>query len=716
MRKMSLLMATAAMLLAPMGTSLAAAEPTPPPLPPVGQLPEWTDTMFDKPYVDVDEWRDKPVRHRHVHGGFKGTGTRFSVYFPVREDYQGRFFQPVAAYAGNENAAEQLDASTPMGRSFNSPVTQENTAIGFAIASGAYLLVTNNGATQALGQSQDPEVNTVIGYRANAAAAQYSRKQAAEMYGAHRPYGYIYGGSGGSLKTICAFENTLGVWDGAVPYVYGTPMSMPNVFSVAAHAKRILKDKFPAIIDALDPGGSGDPYAGLNEEEREALREVTRMGMPPRAWFASPRLGYGPMAGLINNIRKWDPQYFEDYWKVPGYLGASPPASLAAARIQQATKISRVIMSDEARKMGLPVPPLAWGEGGKANIPAAIELDPLPSGDLMGASLIMKSGAAEGKIFSIASNAGNIVSLGFEQELFASVKGIRAGDEVQLDNSIYLAAQTYHRHQVPTADYYVWDQFRDKKGDPIYPQRPRILGPDYNRGNSGCTEHSGWLRGQGKMIMVETLVDEYSYPWQADWYRNRVREKLGDRADQVFRLWMIDNAMHSTPPPGKDYARIISYTNVLQQALRDVSAWVERGVPPPQTSAYRIADGQVEVPATAAERRGVQPVVTLTVNGAARVEVRAGQRVQFSGSIEVPPGTGKVVSAQWDFEGAGTYPVMGKVRLTDPKGERAAVAASYAFARPGTYFPALRGASQRTPERTPYARIENLARVRVIVR
>jgi hypothetical protein len=23
-----------------------------------------TDPLYDKPYVDVDEWRDEPVRHR----------------------------------------------------------------------------------------------------------------------------------------------------------------------------------------------------------------------------------------------------------------------------------------------------------------------------------------------------------------------------------------------------------------------------------------------------------------------------------------------------------------------------------------------------------------------------------------------------------------------------------------------------------------------------
>ena len=52
-----------------------------------------TDTMFDKPYIDIDEWRDVPVLHRYVHGGFKNTDTRFSFYFPAKEQYGGRFFQ-----------------------------------------------------------------------------------------------------------------------------------------------------------------------------------------------------------------------------------------------------------------------------------------------------------------------------------------------------------------------------------------------------------------------------------------------------------------------------------------------------------------------------------------------------------------------------------------------------------------------------------------------
>src|SRR6185437_7547214 len=31
------------------------------------------DPLFAHPYIDKDEWRNTPVRHRYVHGGFKGT-------------------------------------------------------------------------------------------------------------------------------------------------------------------------------------------------------------------------------------------------------------------------------------------------------------------------------------------------------------------------------------------------------------------------------------------------------------------------------------------------------------------------------------------------------------------------------------------------------------------------------------------------------------------
>ena len=58
----------------------------------------YQDTVFKSPFIDIDEWRDTPVRHRYVHGGFEGTETRFSFYFPSKEDYAGHFFQYITPF------------------------------------------------------------------------------------------------------------------------------------------------------------------------------------------------------------------------------------------------------------------------------------------------------------------------------------------------------------------------------------------------------------------------------------------------------------------------------------------------------------------------------------------------------------------------------------------------------------------------------------------
>src|SRR5262249_25230662 len=100
-----------------------------------------------------------------------------------------------------------------------------------------------------------------------------------------------------------------------------------------------------------------------------------------------------------------------------------------------------------------------------------------------------------------------------------------------------------------------------------------------------------------------------------------------------------------------------------------------------------------------------------------RAEVVVGQPVTFSAVIEVPPHAARVVAAAWDFEGAGDFPVVEP--LTDPDASRTRVPlkATHAFSRPGTYFPALRAASQRQGDaEIPYARIQNLGRDRVVVK
>jgi hypothetical protein len=563
----------------------------------------------------------------------------------------------------------------------------------------------------------------VTGFRASAATAQYSRILAAQMYGAHRPYGYVYGGSGGAFKTFACVENTTGVWDGAVPFIAGSPVSLPNVFTVQAHALRVLHGKFEQIVDAIEPGGSGDMYAGLNDEQRAALLEVTRMGFPPRAWFAHEMLAFnytGVFASIIGPMFQQDPRYFTDFWKLPGYLGANPPQSLLDARIRHETTIAGKVTTAEARSMGLPV---SIAAGTRDSAPAGVRLASLPKERVQGAFLFPRSGAASGARMMIVDVLGDLVMLGFSGENIPMLEAMQPGDAVEIDNADYLAAQTFHRHQNPSPEYYVWDQFRGPDGKPLYPQRPLVKG--YDQVGEGNSFQSG--RFGCKMIVMACLMDEAAYPWQTDWYRTRAKAALGARFEDQYRLWFLDHAMHvnpsryltphegEAPQAGHSPAdtHIVNYSGVLQQALRDVAAWAETGAAPPAETRYRVEDGQIHVPAKAAERRGVQPVVELTANGGPRADVKVGETVEFTGAIEAPPGAGVIVSAEWDYEGTGAY--ADAETFADGAAQRT-VRRSRAFDRPGTYFVALRAGSQRKSALgSPYAKALNLARVRVVV-
>ena len=89
-------------------------------------------------------------------------------------------------------------------------------------------------------------------------------------------------------------------------------------------------------------------------------------------------------------------------------------------------------------------------------------------------------------------------------------------------------------------------------------------------------------------------------------------------------------------------------------------------------------------------------MVDLTANGAS-AEVAPGERVTFDALIEVPPGAGTIVAAEWDFEGTAEYPLVEPD--VDGSANRLALTATHAFAEPGTYFPRYRVTTQRQGDR-----------------
>ncbi|MBB5686712.1 PKD domain-containing protein [Sphingobium boeckii] len=672
------------------------------------------DPLFKEPYIDVDEWRDAPVRHRYVHGGFKGTDTRFSFYFPDKAQYRDRFFQHITPVPDDENLAQKMAPG-------------EEDKIGFAIASGGYFVETNGGGRGMVGMPGQPVDATIAAYRANAAAADYSRVVAQQMYGGKRPYGYAFGGSGGGFRTVGAIENAQGVWDGVVPYVLGSPMAPPNMFTVRLRAMRVLQDKFPHILNAVEPGGSGDPYAGLTPEQASVLREVTNMGFPTPSWFGWRTMGIHGFAALYGGMLMADPGYFNDFWSKPGYLGHDAPQAFAGYRLQHDSTVAATISASDAAALKLDTRvtngtsnvdnAFAALQGAAARRIVAFRLASAPPPTyFVGGDLIVGSGAAAGQRLTISRIVGDVVVLGVVDDTVAAK--LQGGDKVRIDNSNFLAAETYHWHQVPPRDagYAVWDQFRKPDGTPLHPQRAFLLGPLFTASTTGRPFGQPPMTGQfsGKMILVESLWDREAMPWQGDWYRRQVEASQGAAAADTFRIWMIDHALHGDDSQQEDPTRTVSYLGVLHQALRDLSLWVEQGVTPPASTAYVIKDGQVIVPATASARMGIQPVAMVKADGGAKASAKPGQSVRFSATIEVPPSAGRIIAAEWDFEGDGAFPL--KARLPKTQKAKITLKASHSFLKPGTYFPALRVTAERHGNAaSPYAHIQNLGRVRVVV-
>jgi hypothetical protein len=386
---------------------------------------------------------------------------------------------------------------------------------------------------------------------------------------------------------------------------------------------------------------------------------------------------FGNISGMIPLM---DPGYLEDFWSQPGYLGSDPESSIHAHRFAFEADVTLA------------------GEG----LPRRLDLSQVSDDDLRDAHLVVLTGEAAGATLPIWHAEGTSITLIASADPAAAL-AIRAGDRVRVDNSWTLALQTYHRHQVPDEPgLYGWDQFRDAGGAPVYPQRPIQIGP-FGTANAAGNVIDGTIHG--KVLTLACLLDIDSFPWQADWYRGQVERAMGPDYRNDFALWFIDNAHHENPMTPLARCHAVSYGGALQQGLRDLARWVEQGVRPRET-AYRVEDTQVLLPASAAERGGVQPVIAL------EAQARPGGAFELTATIEAPPGAGRIVGAEWDLDGSGTF---AEAESFAPA-ERIALRRSYAPAGPGTHFAVLRATLQREGDTaTPYGRVQNLARVRIVV-
>lgn len=673
------------------------------------------DEYFANPYIDVEEWRESPVRHFFVHGGFRGTDidganeARFCLYFPEKECYEGRFFQYLSPAPEDEHESEHLKG--------------EDDKISFCLTHGAYYVVSNQG-----GFVMDGDPKRLI--KVNANVAEFSRTVANRIYGnSDRPYGYLFGGSGGSFKTMGCMEATDGVWDGAVPYVMANPMAAPNVFAPRMRAMRLLGEEgLKRVVDAMEPGGSGNIYEGLDELQQQALEEATKMGFPKKAWFDHPYMGDGALMVLVPTVYTVFPTYFKDFWEKDGYAGADVTSNEYRDRMQHVTKVTRLdynygekeLSEEEKNSVNT-----SWVNTllGGAKLPQIYVEEGIPEdaysfhcrfrvldGEAKGAEINIE--AIEGKkiILHPENNGAN------NKNLFENLK---PGDRVMIDNSDAIAMQSFHRHQIPDETYKVYEQFRDSKGNPLYPQLPMLIAPMIAVSGAGVM-----LTGNihGKIIGLCSMLDESACPWHGDWYREAIR-RSGIDEEKQFRLYYHDNSIHDDRAGYLDDPQHqVDYLGTLHQALLDVAAWCEKGIEPLPTMNYQFEDGQILLPEKASERGGMQPVVCAAVsdaNGNSTFDgkvanVKVGEEVIFTAIIEMPPHAGRVTSAAWDYEKTNDWSKKEALHLQSDG--TVLVKTTHVFEKPGIYFPCIKVAGNRVGNAADiFTQCKNLDRVKVVV-
>jgi hypothetical protein len=672
---------------------------------------------FGAPFIDVDEWRDAPRRHRYVHGGFEGTHTRFSFYFPPEELYRGRLFQFLSGGAGGD---ESSLAGSMAGLGFGWAFDLAFDELGGFLVESNQGHFGNEGNT---GVSGDLEL-----FGASAEVGTYAKAFAEEAFGAAPHHSYVWGGSGGGLRSLCCIENRPDVWDGDVSFVIGEASGSSFSFTLA-YWWLYCRDKRDEIIDATEPGGSGDPFATLDHDQREALAAVYRGGWNRHAesqlWVSASWM-FG-MSGLKEN----DASYFDEFWTEPGYLGHDQPERLASVLVKQKAKVTAVRTGpDGPGQMWLPA--LA-GLGGESENPErgssyGIEVDADLGDDphrMYMAQATLLTGKAKGRKVYVAREGDAL--LGERMTSPDMFDGVEVGDEVELDNRDLVAWAHRWMYAVDMERWTVEDPATGGRtlapeyaglgivmvdGKPVYPQREGRVLP--------VSQHG---RIERKVIHVSCTHDTIVPLPSVGHYHRMVREHLGDQIDDLYRFWWVENAPHGaaelllpwTMPekdPGVWRSRLVGYDGVISEALRAVVAWVEDDVAPASTTSYRFTqDSGLVLAASAAERGGVQAVVKAEANGGARADVRAGEPVTLTGTAEQPPGTGTFVSAHWDFQGTGEFveqPI--EADATSVK-----VEVTHSYTEPGTYFASFRVGAHRDGTDGQGIPIENGARVRVVV-
>jgi hypothetical protein len=680
-----------------------------------------TDDFFGDPYIDEDAEWDAPAPHRMIHGGFSGTDTRFRFHFPPKESgYSGRMFNPLS---GANGGTEDF---------FHSPLGDAIGGVATCFRLGGYAVQSNQGH---IGDVLDPKAGedpTVYGWRASAESARLSKYVAEQIYGEPPHHSYVFGGSGGARRSPLCLAYAPDAWDAAMPFMgdamdgdhgdFSRTRQGGGRFATMFNVQRLLGSKINDVIDANWPGGSGDPFDGLESHTRDELAWLYRLGFPwgDELMISKPMGQMWLWASTSERLQNDDP-YFEAFWTKPGHLGHDLPELFSRDLLDTTATVSRVLTAGELvndpsaagpeyRDLRMLASIMAMGTGMGQDLPCVIEVKDVGQGYRLGADVRIVSGKAAGRRLVCLVPAGDwFFCDGMGEASNLRFADVLAGDEVRIDNHAFLAYCYYARHHLRDSPEY--DALR-LGGRPIHmqyeqPQMSPFMG----------TPHTG--KFPGKMLWVHHTHDASLWPSDGVGMLRNVEREVGDEEGRKhFRLRFTQNAEHTPPATLPEaFGRapntwLVDYLGPIEQSLADLVAWVETGVEPAETN-FELVDGQITLPATAKERGGIQPVVSVTANGTVRTELKVGSDVSLHLNAEVPDGAGTIIGIRWDFDGSGTFSELVEVDGTESSLE---ASISHSFDKPGTYFVTALVESHRDGDvNATSRRIPNVASARVVV-
>src|SRR5690606_29087536 len=341
-------------------------------------------------------------------------------------------------------------------------------------------------------------------------------------------------------SAVSCFENAPDVYQGCAPQIIGTAVSD---YSAMQRALLFIgPDKIKEVIDAIEPGGSGDPYESLDALQREALADLYRTGFPRGAEIQIKHTR--TISFLYMALEHGDPGFFEDFWTKPGYAGHDKAALLQPYIIKTRAKVTRVVPIVESMEPAT----LAWYSVLPPDLPFAVELDLDGRDQYYGCEMNVLSGAAKGRNLFIYGTFNGLS--GSPERTPDMMRGIEPGDEVELDNRRYIAFLHYLLHAVraygdlqalPGATTTQAGRPFTTDGRPIYPQRPLRPHPF---GFSGKLD--------GKLIYVMSTHDIYVWPVTAG-YTDVFRARYGDKLDERFRMYWAEHGAIGPPQLAVSY-------------------------------------------------------------------------------------------------------------------------------------------------------------------